>query len=74
MRGRALPRLILKDDELKELLDKGAATNPETSITALAQNGTQSDAIVTPQPSNDNALHIDLDDTDSDLVKQMLAG
>jgi NADP-dependent 3-hydroxy acid dehydrogenase YdfG/Tfp pilus assembly protein PilF len=64
---------ILKDDELRELISKDEASNIEVLATASAQNGMQSDALVTPQSSNGNGQQIDLDDTDSDLVKKIAA-
>jgi NADP-dependent 3-hydroxy acid dehydrogenase YdfG/Tfp pilus assembly protein PilF len=66
---------ILKDGDLAELVQKegskNGASNGEALIVPPTQNGTPVD--VAPPSSNGNGLHVDLDDTDSDLVKQIAA-
>jgi NADP-dependent 3-hydroxy acid dehydrogenase YdfG/Tfp pilus assembly protein PilF len=65
---------ILKDEELLELVNKGGGNAPtEIIANEPVQNGVHSDAVVAPKSSNGNGLAIDLDDSDSDLVKQIAA-
>jgi hypothetical protein len=64
---------ILKDDELKELVGKTEAATNEIVATEPVQNGVHSDALISPKSSNGNGHHLELDDSDSDLVKQIAA-
>ncbi len=64
---------ILKDEELREFVNKSDVSNDEIVATEPVQNGMHSDALSTPQPSNGNGNPVHLDDSDSDLVKQIAA-
>jgi NADP-dependent 3-hydroxy acid dehydrogenase YdfG/Tfp pilus assembly protein PilF len=65
---------ILKDEELLELVNKGGGNTPtEIIANEPVQNGVHSDALIAPKSSNGNGLAVDLDDSDSDLVKQIAA-
>jgi NADP-dependent 3-hydroxy acid dehydrogenase YdfG/Tfp pilus assembly protein PilF len=64
---------ILKDGDLAELVKKEGTSNGngEALLVPPTQNGTPTD--IAPPSSNGNGQHLELDDTDSDLVKQIAA-
>jgi NADP-dependent 3-hydroxy acid dehydrogenase YdfG len=62
---------ILKDGDLAELVKKEGTSNGEGLTFPPTQNGTPPD--VAPPSSNGNGQHVVLDDSDSDLVKQIAA-
>ncbi len=64
---------ILKDEELLELMHKEGVATPEIVATETVENGVHAEALAAPTLSNGNGLNVELDDSDSDLVKQIAA-
>jgi NADP-dependent 3-hydroxy acid dehydrogenase YdfG/Tfp pilus assembly protein PilF len=60
---------ILKDGDLVELVKKEGTSNGEAKTVSSTQNGTPTDVA----PPSSNGQHLDLDDSDSNLVKQIAA-
>ncbi len=63
---------ILKDEELRELMNK-AEVDEEILATEPVQNGIHAAAIVESKSSNGNGHHVVLTDDDTDLVKKIAA-
>jgi NADP-dependent 3-hydroxy acid dehydrogenase YdfG/Flp pilus assembly protein TadD len=64
---------ILKDEELRALMNADAEAHEETLATEPVANGIHADALAGARPSNGNGHHVVLDDDDSDLVKKIAA-
>jgi NADP-dependent 3-hydroxy acid dehydrogenase YdfG/Tfp pilus assembly protein PilF len=63
---------IMKDEELRELMNVDAASPAEIIATEHVENGIHADAIVEAK-SNGNGHHAVLDEEDTDLVKKIAA-
>lgn len=64
---------ILKDEELRALMNADAETHKEILATEPVSNGIHADALSTTQSSNGNGHQAVLTDDDTDLVKKIAA-
>ena len=64
---------ILKDEELRALVNVDAEANAEILAIETTQNGIQPEAIVGTISSKDNGHHAALNEDDTDLVKKIAA-